>query len=95
MFFHILFLVVVVLGFPPVELMWAATGPYADVSQDPEELAHRESDLKEKALRNKVVRSRKRTTSNPDSSSTMGSSRISTTSKLPKLITVFYCSRVP
>ncbi|KAH9036196.1 hypothetical protein EDB85DRAFT_2143329 [Lactarius pseudohatsudake] len=46
----------------------------ADVSQDSDELARRESELKEKALRNKVVRTRKRTTSNPDSSSVKGSS---------------------
>jgi hypothetical protein len=46
----------------------------ADASQDPDELARRESELKEKALRNKVVRTRKRTTSNPDSSSMVGSS---------------------
>lgn len=36
----------------------------ADVSRDPEELARRESELKEKALRNKVVRTRKRGSSN-------------------------------
>ena len=41
----------------------------ADVSQDPEVLARRESELKEKALRNKVVRTRKRTSSNPPESS--------------------------
>ncbi|KAI9465339.1 hypothetical protein BJY52DRAFT_1183912 [Lactarius psammicola] len=46
----------------------------ADVSLSPDELARRESELKEKALRNKVVRTRKRTTSNPDSSSVKGSS---------------------
>lgn len=45
-----------------------------DAGLDPEELARRESELKEKALRNKVVRTRKRTTSNPDSSSVKGSS---------------------
>ena len=37
----------------------------ADISRDPEELLRRESELKEKALRNKVVRTRKRTLSNP------------------------------
>ena len=41
----------------------------ADVSPDPEELLRRESELKEKALRNKVVRTRKRTLSNPPSES--------------------------
>jgi hypothetical protein len=39
----------------------------ADLS--PEELARRESELKEKALRNKVVRTRKRTLSNPPAES--------------------------
>ncbi|KAN0125559.1 hypothetical protein V8E52_000766 [Russula decolorans] len=37
----------------------------SDISRDPEELLRRESELKEKALRNKVVRTRKRTLSNP------------------------------
>lgn len=41
----------------------------ADVSRDPEELLRRESELKEKALRNKVVRTRKRTLSNPPAES--------------------------
>jgi hypothetical protein len=40
-----------------------------DGSQDPEELLRRESELKEKALRNKVVRTRKRTLSNPPAES--------------------------
>ena len=35
----------------------------------PEDLSRRESELKEKALRNKVVRTRKRTTSNPPTES--------------------------
>jgi hypothetical protein len=49
-------------------LMHNASAPQdADASQDPEVLARRESELKERALRNKVVRTRKRTTSNPDS----------------------------
>jgi hypothetical protein len=37
--------------------------------QTAEELARRESELKEKALRNKVVRTRKRTSSNPPAES--------------------------
>lgn len=38
-------------------------------SQGREDLSRRESELKEKALRNKVVRTRKRTTSNPPAES--------------------------
>lgn len=45
-----------------------------DISLDPEELARRESELKEKALRNKVVRTRKRTLSNPPAESSGGRS---------------------
>ncbi len=56
----------------PSLLILGAVLQNADVS--PDELARRESELKEKALRNKVVRTRKRTTSNPDSSSVRGSS---------------------
>ena len=41
----------------------------ADVSLDPEVLSRRESELKERALRNKVVRTRKRTLSNPPAES--------------------------
>jgi len=36
--------------------------------RDDEDLSRRESELKEKALRNKVVRTRRRTTSNPPES---------------------------
>jgi len=41
----------------------------AEGSQSHEELFRRESELKEKALRNKVVRTRKRTSSNPPAES--------------------------
>ena len=41
----------------------------AEGSQGPEELARRESELKEQALRNKVVRTRKRTSSDPPAES--------------------------
>jgi hypothetical protein len=40
-----------------------------DISLSPEELVRRENELKEKALRNKVVRTRKRTLSNPPAES--------------------------
>jgi len=43
------------------------------LSLSPEELFRRESELKEKALRNKVVRTRKRTSSNAESSGARGS----------------------
>jgi hypothetical protein len=38
-------------------------------NRDDEDLSRRESELKEKALRNKVVRTRRRTTSNPPAES--------------------------
>ena len=41
----------------------------AEGSQGYEELSRRESELKERALRNKVVRTRKRTSSNPPAES--------------------------
>jgi hypothetical protein len=47
-----------------------ARGCSLEVQQDrdDEDLSRRESELKEKALRNKVVRTRRRTTSNPPES---------------------------
>ncbi|KAI0302421.1 hypothetical protein B0F90DRAFT_1714636 [Multifurca ochricompacta] len=46
-------------------------GENSDISRDYEELSRRESELKERALRNKVVRTRKRTTSNPPTESVL------------------------
>ncbi|KAI0002131.1 hypothetical protein BJV74DRAFT_876601 [Russula compacta] len=54
------------------------TGENAEVSLDPEELSRRESELKERALRNKVVRTRKRTISNPPAPAESSSMRGST-----------------